>query len=176
MTIIQKNGHGLVKPGSGYHQVRSVIAIDIARHNLQPSSRRDDQNGLASRRTELQLNPIIRSEDAARASSDRHQVRTKIPVKISDGKRQADSRLRYGSFTNIRRRKSTSRQEEKGQPAQPGKVYCPEAGAGRLHKPKIGAAMIHVLLQIPFLTSLHYHSLLRGENGKPVASGCRLLR
>ena len=59
VTIIEKNCHGLPKPRCSEDQIESVIAVDIARSDLETAYRRDDLKRLPPGGTELQLNPII---------------------------------------------------------------------------------------------------------------------
>ena len=61
MAIIEENCHGPPKPGGGEDQIKSVIAVDITRHDLQAADRSDDLKGLLPCGTELQLNEIGRA-------------------------------------------------------------------------------------------------------------------
>jgi len=93
MAIIEKNRYRLFKPRGRYHQIRRVIAVHIARGDMQSPGRRNNQNRLKPRRTELQLNPIIGSQNVTRAGFYSHQVGPQIPIEIGDSKRRVNSRL-----------------------------------------------------------------------------------
>jgi len=61
VAIIEEYCHGLPKPGCGEYQIKSVIAVHIARNDLKTAYRRGDLKRLPPGSAELKLDPIVRA-------------------------------------------------------------------------------------------------------------------
>ena len=74
MAIIQKNGYGLLKPGRGNDQVKNMIAVDVARSDLNAAHRGDDPKRLSFGGAESNIYPVVRAGSVAFAWLDADQV------------------------------------------------------------------------------------------------------
>jgi hypothetical protein len=80
-SIVQQHRHRTVLPCRGNHQVEKVVAIHIARSDVQAAARRIDADGVAQTGAELQADPVARRR-AVQAALHRRQIRPAIAVKI----------------------------------------------------------------------------------------------
>ena len=61
VSVVKKNCHWFSRPGCCEDQVKGVIAIDIARNDLETAYWRVDLKYLTAGPGELKLNPIVRA-------------------------------------------------------------------------------------------------------------------
>jgi len=61
VSVVKKNCHRFSRPGCCEDEVKGVIAIDIARNDLEAANRRVDLKYLTACSGELKLNPIVRA-------------------------------------------------------------------------------------------------------------------
>ena len=121
MAIVQKNGHGLLAPGCGEHQIGCMVAVDIARGDLQSACRSDDANRMGTNSGQMKLNPIICERRITAAGLNDGQIRTQVAVKVRKGKgsgeRNGKNRL---ALRPGLRRSGHSEAEKKQSTKQPG--------------------------------------------------------
>ena len=86
MAVVQKNGHGQLAPGCGEHEIGRMVAVDIARGDLQSAGRSDDANGTGTSSGQLKLNPIICERRIAAAGLNDGQIRPQVAVEVRKGK------------------------------------------------------------------------------------------
>jgi hypothetical protein len=86
MAVIEKNCDGLTKPRRGQNQIRGVIAVNIARNDLKPAGRRDDQNPLVLAGGNLQPNPVVCQGNIASPGLNISQVGATVPVQVGNRK------------------------------------------------------------------------------------------
>lgn len=121
MAVVQKNGHGQLAPGCGEHEIGRMVAVDIARGDLQPACRSDDANGMGTNSGQMKLNPIICERRIAAAGLNDGQIRPQVAVKVRKGKgsveRNGKNRL---ALRQGLRRSGHSEAERKQSAKQPG--------------------------------------------------------
>src|SRR5258707_11465858 len=61
VAVVEENRHGLPKPHGSDDQIKSMIAVDIARDDLKAADRRSHLKRLPPCSTELQLNKVVRA-------------------------------------------------------------------------------------------------------------------
>ncbi len=91
MAVIEKNRHGLLKPRAGQNQIKGMVAVDVACHDLQATRRGDDQNPLALASRNLQPNPVVCLESITSPGFDIRKVGTAIAVQVGNCKPQSRS-------------------------------------------------------------------------------------
>ena len=91
MAVIEKNRDRLIKPRAGQNQIKGMVAVDVARHDLQAARRGNDQNPLALASRNLQPNPVVCQGNITSPGFNISQVGTTIAVQISDRKPRSRS-------------------------------------------------------------------------------------
>ena len=119
MAVVQQYRHRQLAPGCGEHEIGRMVAVDIARGDLQPACRSDDANGMGTNSGQMKLNPIICERRIAAAGLNDGQIRPQVAVKVRKGKGVRNGKNRLALRQGLRR-SGHSEAERKQSAKQPG--------------------------------------------------------
>jgi hypothetical protein len=128
-----------------------MVAVDIARGNLQSARRSDDANGMGANSGQMKLNPIVCERRIAAAGLNDGQIRPEVAVKVRKGKRSVGRNGKNSLAVRQALRRSAHSKAEKNQSAkQPGEPPRRRGGfAARRRRFGDGFGAIH---ECPLLT------------------------
>ena len=88
-AVVQKDRDRFAKGGGGEDKINGVVAIDVARQDLQAPGWGYDSDGLAAAGSQLKPNRVNALARVGTGDFDAGQVGMQVSVKISDGERWA---------------------------------------------------------------------------------------
>lgn len=90
MSVIHKNGDWTMQEQGGYDNVEKVVAVHIARRELQSANRSGNANRLPRAGAQLESDPVLRLRIPASRDLNAGQVRQPVTIKIRNGEWRAD--------------------------------------------------------------------------------------
>lgn len=88
-AVVEKNRDRFAKGGGREDKINGVVAVDVARQDLQATGWGYDSDGLAATGSQLKPNRVNGLARIGTGDFDAGQVGMQVAVKISDGERWA---------------------------------------------------------------------------------------
>jgi len=128
VAVIDQNRDRLIQPGRADNQINNVVAVNVARRDLQSANRSVHADGLPRARAQAEIDPVARMRRADQPSLDGGKIRPIVPIEIRDREMRSRGSMRqhirsgHSRLAAAAQAENRAHQQQHHPPSRPGRV------------------------------------------------------